>query len=106
MVPVGVGDEVGVAEADGVTDELGDEVGVGGLVVGEADGDVVGVVVADGVSDQSQRRGLTFSRVLTHSDGRPMTMIHHTNGDTPPYLLCGALVAGALALKSRRTAFC
>ena len=64
------------------------------------------VVVADAVPDQSQRRGLTFSRILTHHDGRPMTMIHHTNGNTPPYLLFGALVVGALALKSRRTALC
>ena len=64
------------------------------------------VVVADGVSDQSQRRGLTFSRVLMRSDGRAMTMIHYTNDNTPPYLLCGAVIAGALALESRRTALC
>jgi hypothetical protein len=42
---------VGVAVADGVTEELGDELGVGELVVGEADGDVVGVVVVDGEVD-------------------------------------------------------
>src|SRR5947207_1819595 len=41
---VGVG--VGVAVADGVAEELSDELGVGELVVGDADGDVVGVVVA------------------------------------------------------------
>ena len=62
------------------------------------------VVVTDSVSGQRQK-GLTFSRVLTHSDGRPMVMLHHTDGDTPPYLLFGALVAGALALRSRRAAF-
>ena len=61
------------------------------------------VVVTDDVSDQGRMQGLTFSRILTHSDGRPMMMLHHTNGDTPPYLLFGALAAGALALKSRRT---
>ena len=64
------------------------------------------VVVTDGVSDLSQRRGLTFSRVLSHSDGRLMVMLHHTNGDAPPYLLFGALAAGALALKSRRSVVC
>ncbi len=62
------------------------------------------VVVTDDVSDQGQGKGLTFSRILTHSDGRSMMMLQHTNGDTPPYLLFGALAAGALALKSRRTA--
>ena len=62
------------------------------------------VVVTDDVSDQGRKQGLTFSRILTHSDGRPMMMLHHTNGDTPPYLLFGALAAGALALRSRRTA--
>jgi hypothetical protein len=62
------------------------------------------VVVTDGLSDQGRKQGLTFSRIMTHSDGRPMMMLHHTNGDTPPYLLFGALAAGALALKSRRTA--
>ena len=46
VVEVWVGVGVGVAEADGVTEELGDE-----LVVGDADGDVVGVVVADGEVD-------------------------------------------------------
>jgi MYXO-CTERM domain-containing protein len=61
------------------------------------------VVVTDSVSGQRQK-GLTFSRVLTYSDGRPMVMLHHTDGDTPPYLLFGALAAGALALRSRRTA--
>ena len=62
------------------------------------------VVVTDDVSDQGRKQGLTFSRIRTHSDGRPMMMLHHTNGDTPPYLLFGALAAGALARKSRRTA--
>jgi hypothetical protein len=64
------------------------------------------VVVTDGVSDLSQRRGLTFSRVLSNSDGRLMVMLHYTNEDTPPYVLFGALAAGALALKSRRSAAC
>jgi hypothetical protein len=49
--PVGVGAEVGVAEADGVAGALEGELGVGVLVVGEADGEVVGVVVADGERD-------------------------------------------------------
>ena len=66
MVPVGVGDEVGVAEADGVTgelgDELGDELGVDVLVVGVADGDVVGVVVADGEVD-GERDGVAGAEV-------------------------------------------
>ena len=62
MVPVGVGDEVGVAEADGVTGELGDELGVGVLVVGEADGEVVGVVVADGEVD-GERDGVAGAEV-------------------------------------------
>ena len=62
------------------------------------------VVVTDDLSNQDGGKGLTFSRILTHSDGRPMMMLHHTNGDTPPYLLFGALAVGALALKSRRTA--
>jgi hypothetical protein len=48
---VEVGVEVGVTEVDGVTEELGDELGVGELVVGDAEGDVVGVVVADGEVD-------------------------------------------------------
>ena len=54
MPVYGVADDpvgVGVAVADGVTVELGDELGVGVLVVGEIDGDVVGVVVADGEVD-------------------------------------------------------
>lgn len=63
------------------------------------------VAVTDGVSDAGQKQGLTFSRILAHSDGRPMAMLHHTNRDAPPYLLFGALAAGALALRSRRTAF-
>src|SRR5690348_9912026 len=50
-VGVGVGVEVGVTEADGVAEALGDELGVGELVVGDADGGVVGVVVADGEVD-------------------------------------------------------
>lgn len=62
------------------------------------------VVVTNDVSDQGRKQGLTFSRILMHPDGRPMMMLHHTNTDTPPYLLFGALAAGALALKSRRTA--
>jgi MYXO-CTERM domain-containing protein len=62
------------------------------------------VVVTDDVPSEGQK-GLTFSRILTHSDGRPMVMLHHTSGDTPPYLMFGALAAGALALRSRRTAF-
>jgi hypothetical protein len=61
------------------------------------------VVVTDDVPGQNQK-GLTFSRILTHSDGRPMVMLHHTSGDTPPYLLFGGLAVGALALRSRRTA--
>jgi hypothetical protein len=62
------------------------------------------VAITDEVSDHSHNQGLTFSRILTHSDGRPMVMLHHTNAGTPPYLFFGALAAGALALKSRRTA--
>jgi hypothetical protein len=51
--PTGVGAEVDVAEADGVAGALEGELGVGVLVVGEADGEVVGVgvVVADGERD-------------------------------------------------------
>lgn len=62
MVPVGVGDEVGVAEADGVAGELGDELGVDVLVVGEADGEVVGVIVADGEVD-GERDGVAGAEV-------------------------------------------
>jgi len=52
--PVGVG----VAEADGVDEVVGDELGVGELVAGEADGDVEGVgVVADGEVD-GERAGV------------------------------------------------
>ena len=58
---VGVGVEVGVTEADGVTEELGDELGVAELVVGDADG-VVGVVVADGEVD-GERDGVAGADV-------------------------------------------
>ena len=61
-VGVGVGVGVGVTEADGVTEELGDALGVGELVVGDADGDVVGVVVADGEVD-GERDGVAGAEV-------------------------------------------
>lgn len=63
------------------------------------------VVVEEGTSDWSRTPGLTFSRVLTNSDGRIMTMLHHTSGDTPPYLFFGAVLVAVLAFWSRRTAF-
>jgi hypothetical protein len=63
------------------------------------------VVAEEGTSDWSRTPGLTFSRVLTNSDGRVITMLHHTGGDTPPYLFCGAVLVAALAFWSRRTAF-
>ena len=50
------------------------------------------------------RKGLTFSRILTQPGGTRMVMLQHTGDSTPPYLFFGALAAGALALKSRRTA--
>jgi len=46
-----------------VADELGDVLGVAGLlVVGEADGDVVGVVVADG-EVEGERDGVAGAEV-------------------------------------------
>jgi hypothetical protein len=51
-----------------------------------------------------EQKGLTFSRILTHSDGRSMTLLQHTTKDTPPYLFLGAIAVGALAFRSRRTA--
>ena len=45
-----------------MAEELGDELGVGELVVGDADGDVVGVVVADGEVD-GERDGVAGAEV-------------------------------------------
>ena len=63
------------------------------------------VTVSDSAADEGQQQGRTFSRVLTHDDGRPMMMIHHTDRNAPPYFLLGAVAVGILALRSRRTAF-
>jgi hypothetical protein len=48
--------------------------------------------------------GLTFSRTVNGSKGGVITMLHHTDAHTPPYLFFTGVLAMALALWSRRTA--
>jgi hypothetical protein len=65
----------------------------------------ISVLVEPGTLDVSRTPGLTFSRLLTRSDGRIISMVHHTGAGTPPYLFGGGLLVAAMAFWSRRTAY-
>ena len=61
------------------------------------------VTAVHGASAPSRTPGLTFTRTVTTQSGS-VTLVHHRNHDSPPYLVLGGLLAGVVALASRRIA--
>jgi hypothetical protein len=61
------------------------------------------VTTMRGVVEPPHVPGLTFSRTVSDEQGA-VTLVHHRDRTSPPYVALGALLAGSIALISRRTA--
>ena len=58
----------------------------------------------DGVAPPPRVPGLTFSRVVGNDRGNALTLLHHRDHSSPPYLAVGGLCAALAAFISRRRA--